>query len=114
MNSNFDLIRNLIQEKILVLDGAMGTMLQSYSFSEKDFRGTLFTDSTIPLKGNNDVLSLTQPQAVQAIHEAYLEVGADIIETNTFSSTTIAQNDYNLGEYVYELNFKSEIGRAHV
>lgn len=107
MNSNFDLIRNLIQEKILVLDGAMGTMLQSYSFSEKDFRGTLFTDSTIPLKGNNDVLSLTQPQAVQAIHEAYLEVGADIIETNTFSSTTIAQNDYNLGEYVYELNFKS-------
>jgi len=96
-----------IQKRILVLDGAMGTMLQRYNFSEDDFRGERFKDYTSPLKGNNDLLSITQPEAIAEIHRKYFEAGADIIETNTFSATSIAMADYNMEELVYELNYQS-------
>ncbi len=96
-----------LKEKVLILDGAMGTMLQRYKFSEEDFRGAIFMDFPHSLKGNNDLLSLTQPNAVKNIHRQYLEAGADIIETNTFSSTTVGMSDYHLEEYVYRINFES-------
>ena len=100
-------INNELKEKILVLDGAMGTMLQEYNFSEEDFRGERFKDYPSSLKGNNDLLSLTQPKAIAEVHAKYFEAGADIVETNTFSGTTIAMADYNMEELVYELNFES-------
>ena len=100
-------IYQAIQKRILVLDGAMGTMLQAYNFSEEDFRGERFKDYPTFLKGNNDLLSLTQPKAIAEIHAKYFEVGADIVETNTFSSTTIAMADYNMEDLVYELNYES-------
>ncbi|WP_434036958.1 homocysteine S-methyltransferase family protein [Formosa sp. 4Alg 33] len=100
-------IYQAIQQRILVLDGAMGTMLQRYNFSEEDFRGERFKDYPTSLKGNNDLLSLTQPQAIAAIHRKYFEAGADIVETNTFSGTTIAMADYDMEDLVYELNFES-------
>jgi len=96
-----------IKKRILVLDGAMGTMLQRYNFSEEDFRGERFKDFPHSLKGNNDLLSLTQPQAIRDIHAQYFEAGADIVETNTFSGTTIGMADYHLEDIVYELNFES-------
>ena len=96
-----------IQKRILVLDGAMGTMLQEYKFSEEDFRGERFKDYPSPLQGNNDLLSITQPEAIKTIHAKYFEAGADIIETNTFSGTSIAMADYNMGDLVYELNYQS-------
>ena len=100
-------IHEAIKKNILILDGAMGTMLQRYNFSEEDFRGERFKDFPHPLKGNNDLLSLTQPQAIKEVHAAYFEAGADIVETNTFSGTTIGMADYYLEEYVYELNYES-------
>jgi len=100
-------IEKTLAEKILVLDGAMGTMLQAYKFDEADFRGARFKDHPSPLKGNNDLLSITQPDAIKAVHRAYFEVGADIVETNTFSSTSIGMADYAMEELVYELNFQS-------
>lgn len=100
-------IKDELQKRILVLDGAMGTMLQQYSFSEEDFRGERFKDYPSPLKGNNDLLSLTQPTAIAEIHAKYFEAGADIVETNTFSGTTIAMADYDMEDLVYELNFES-------
>jgi len=100
-------IKDELQKRILVLDGAMGTMLQQYNFSEEDFRGERFKDYPSPLKGNNDLLSLTQPKAIAEIHAKYFEAGADIVETNTFSGTTIAMADYNMEDLVYELNFES-------
>lgn len=96
-----------IQKRILILDGAMGTMLQQYNFSEEDFRGERFKDYSSPLKGNNDLLSITQPEAIAEIHRKYFEAGADIVETNTFSSTSIAMADYNMEDLVYELNYES-------
>jgi len=96
-----------IQKRILVLDGAMGTMLQAYNFSEEDFRGERFKDYPTPLKGNNDLLSLTQPKAIAEIHRKYFIAGADIVETNTFSGTSIAMADYQMESLVYELNFES-------
>lgn len=96
-----------LNSRILVLDGGMGTMLQNFRFTESDFRGNRFTDWACDLQGNNDLLSLTQPEAIAQVHRAYLQAGADIIETNTFSSTSIAMEDYNLQEYVRELNFES-------
>ena len=96
-----------LNERILVLDGAMGTMLQRYKFSEEDYRGERFKDWEYSLKGNNDLLSLTQPQAIEEVHRKYLEADADIIETNTFSGTTIAMADYHMEELVYELNYES-------
>ena len=100
-------IYNEIQKRILVLDGAMGTMLQQYKFSEEDFRGDRFKDYTSPLKGNNDLLSITQPEAVKEVHRKYFYAGADIVETNTFSGTTIAMADYKMENLVYELNYQS-------
>ena len=95
-------IYKALQERILVLDGAMGTMLQAYKFSEEDFRGERFKDYPTPLQGNNDLLSITQPEAIKTIHGKYFEAGADIIETNTFSGTTIAMADYQMEDLVYE------------
>jgi 5-methyltetrahydrofolate--homocysteine methyltransferase len=100
-------IKDCIQNRILVLDGAMGTMLQRYNFSEEDFRGERFKDFPLSLKGNNDLLSITQPTAIKEVHSAYFEAGADIVETNTFSGTTIGMSDYHLEDLVYELNFQS-------
>lgn len=100
-------IQQEIQNRILVLDGAMGTMLQRYNFSEADFKGERFKDFPHSLKGNNDLLSITQPQAIRDVHAQYFEAGADIIETNTFSSTTIGMADYHLENLVYELNYQS-------
>lgn len=100
-------IEKILEKRILVLDGAMGTMLQQYLFSEEDYRGERFKDFPVSLKGNNDLLTLTQPEAIKTIHRKYLEAGADIIETNTFSGTTIAMADYQMEHLVYELNFES-------
>tara|TARA_B110001450_G_scaffold76934_1_gene73175 strand:- start:2823 stop:3836 length:1014 start_codon:yes stop_codon:yes gene_type:complete len=100
-------ITEVIKNRILVLDGAMGTMLQAYKFSEEDFRGERFKEYPIPLQGNNDLLSITQPEAIKTIHASYFEAGADIIETNTFSGTTIAMADYQMEGLVYELNYQS-------
>ncbi|HET8809494.1 MAG TPA: homocysteine S-methyltransferase family protein [Flavobacteriaceae bacterium] len=100
-------IQQELENRILILDGAMGTMLQGYKFTEEDFRGERFKDYPSSLKGNNDLLSLTQPQAIAEIHQKFLEAGADIIETNTFSGTSIAMTDYGMENLVYELNFES-------
>ncbi len=100
-------IHNELKKRILVLDGAMGTMIQRYKLEENDYRGTQFKDVADLQKGNNDLLSLTQPQIIAEIHEAYLEAGADIIETNTFNSTRISQSDYGLAEYVHEINLNA-------
>lgn len=104
---NSEQLYKALNERILVLDGAMGTMLQRYNFQEEDYRGERFKDWAYPVKGNNDLLSLTQPQAIEEVHRKYLEAGADIIETNTFSGTTIAMADYHMEDLVYELNFES-------
>ncbi len=97
-------IQESLKEKILIIDGAMGTMIQQYKLEEKDYRGERFKDWHTDVKGNNDLLSITQPHVIEAIHLKYLEAGADIIETNTFSSTSIAQADYDMQSLAYELN----------
>ncbi|MBL4869186.1 MAG: methionine synthase [Pseudomonadales bacterium] len=98
------LLREQLEKRILLLDGAMGTMIQSYKLEEKDYRGEQFADHPHDLQGNNDLLSLTQPDIIKAIHLAYLDVGADIVETNSFNSTQVSQADYHLESIVYELN----------
>jgi len=100
-------IHNELKKRILVLDGAMGTMIQRFKLDEEGYRGARFKDTDNLQKGNNDLLSLTQPHIIQEIHEAYLEAGADIIETNTFNSTRISQSDYGLADYVHEINFNA-------
>jgi 5-methyltetrahydrofolate--homocysteine methyltransferase len=100
-------IKEQLKKRILILDGAMGTMIQRYKFSEEDYRGERFKDYPHPLKGNNDLLIITQPQAIKDIHAKYLEAGADIIETNTFNSTSISMADYHMENLVYELNYTS-------
>ena len=100
-------LKRALQDRILILDGAMGTMLQRYKFSEEDFRGKRFADFHKPVKGNNDLLSITQPNAIADVHAKYFAAGADIVETNTFSGTTIAMADYDMENLVYELNFES-------
>jgi 5-methyltetrahydrofolate--homocysteine methyltransferase len=102
-----ELLNNLLTKRVLLLDGAMGTMIQSYKLNEADFRGTRFKDFSHDLKGNNDLLTLTQPQIIHAIHTSYLEAGADIIETNTFNSNSASMADYHMQDLVYELNFSS-------
>ena len=97
-------LERLLGERIVLLDGAMGTMIQTYGLDEAGFRGERFKDWPHDLKGNNDLLSLTQPQIIQAIHREYLEAGADIVETNTFNCTTISLADYKLEAFAYELN----------
>ncbi len=98
---------DILEKRILILDGAMGTMIQRYSLEEEDFRGERFLHHAHDLKGNNDLLSIVRPDIIEAIHKAYLEAGADIIETNTFSGTWIAQADYKLEDLAYEINFES-------
>lgn len=100
-------LQTLLESRVLVLDGAMGTMIQRYQLSEKDFRGDIFISASKDLKGNNDLLSITRPDIIKEIHTAYLEAGADIIETNTFSGTRIAQADYGMESAVYDINFES-------
>ena len=104
---NSEQLYKALSERILILDGAMGTMLQRYKFEEEDYRGERFKDWEHPVKGNNDLLSLTQPNAIEEVHRKYLEAGADILETNTFSGTTIAMADYHMEDLVYELNYES-------
>ncbi|OOM10456.1 methionine synthase [Clostridium saccharobutylicum] len=104
-------IKDLLEERILILDGAMGTCIQNYKLEEKDFRGKY--NYACNQKGNNDILNLTNPDIIREIHEAYLKSGADIIETNTFNSTSISQKDYDLEDKIYELNFEgAKIARA--
>jgi len=100
-------IQDCLKDRILIIDGAMGTMIQRYKLEEKDFRGERFKEWQTDVKGNNDLLSITQPQIIEEIHKQYLEAGADIIETNTFSSTSIAQADYEMQLLAYELNVAS-------
>ena len=97
-------IKEALQERILVIDGTMGTMIQRHKLTEEDFRGTRFANWHSDVKGNNDLLCITQPEVITGIHLQYLEAGADIIETNTFSSTSIAMADYDMQELAYELN----------
>ncbi|WP_291908263.1 homocysteine S-methyltransferase family protein [Chitinophaga sp. CB10] len=97
-------LQDCADERVLIIDGAMGTMIQRYKLTEADYRGARFADYPSDLKGNNDLLNLTQPQIIEAIHKEYLEAGADIIETNTFSCTSIAMADYDMQELAYELN----------
>ena len=96
-----------LEKRILVLDGAMGTMIQGHALEEEDFRAQRFKDHPCPLKGNNDLLSITQPEIIKGIHRAYLDAGADIIETNTFSSTSVGMADYQMENLAYELNYES-------
>jgi 5-methyltetrahydrofolate--homocysteine methyltransferase len=102
-----DGLRRALENRILVLDGAMGTMIQSYELEEKDFRGERYADHAAPLQGNNDLLSLTRPDVIGAIHRAYLDAGSDILETNTFSATSIGMSEYGVGDDVYDINVES-------
>src|SRR5678810_887208 len=95
----------ILKERIVILDGAMGTMIQRHKLSEADYRGDRFKDWPSDLKGNNDLLCLTQPQIIKEIHKQYLEAGADIIETNTFNAQRVSLADYNMQELAYEINF---------
>ena len=97
-------LRTSLRDRILVMDGAMGTMIQQRKLEEADFRGERFADHPSELKGNNDLLVLTRPDVIREIHDEYLAAGADIVETNTFSGTSIAQADYGLEDYAYEIN----------
>lgn len=100
-------IRNELNKRILIIDGAMGTMIQRYKLTEEDYRGERFKNWPSDIKGNNEILSLTKPQIIGAIHREYLDAGADIIETNTFSATVIAQAEYGMQEFAYEQNVAS-------
>ena len=118
ISSTEALLRDLLSRRILILDGAMGTMIQQYHLSEEDYRGTRFADFQVPgkeifVKGNNELLTLTQPQIISEIHEKYLAAGADLIETNTFGATTVAQEDYRMADLAYEMNVAAaRIARA--
>lgn len=100
-------IKEILQQRIMIIDGAMGTMIQQHKLTENDFRGTRFADAQKDIKGNNEVLSLIRPDIIEAIHKAYLEAGADIIETNTFSANAISQADYDMESLCYEMNLAS-------
>jgi 5-methyltetrahydrofolate--homocysteine methyltransferase len=108
-------INELLDQRILIIDGAMGTMIQRYKLSEADYRGERFKDWPSDIKGNNDLLCLTQPQIIKAIHKEYLEAGADIIETNTFNAQRVSLADYNMQSLAYEINFEAaKIARAAI
>ena len=108
-------IKELLNQRILIIDGAMGTMIQRYKLSEADYRGERFKDWPSDIKGNNDLLCLTQPQIIKEIHKEYLEAGADIIETNTFNAQKISLADYNMQSLAYEINFEAaKIARAAI
>ena len=98
---------DILRQRIVILDGAMGTMVQRFKLTEEQYRGERFKDFPRDVKGNNELLSLTQPDIIRQIHEGYLAAGADIIETNTFGATSIAQDDYGMGELAYEMNLES-------
>ena len=100
-------IEKLLEDRILFLDGAMGTMIQKHKLTEEQYRGERFADYAHNLKGNNDLLSITQPEIITEIHNQFLEAGADIIETNTFNSTAISMADYHMEDLVDELNIAS-------
>jgi 5-methyltetrahydrofolate--homocysteine methyltransferase len=100
-------LEDIIQQKILILDGAMGTMIQNYNLQEKDYSGERFKEHPILQKGNNDLLSITKPEIIKGIHSQYLEAGADIITTNTFNSNKISMSDYAMEKQVYDMNFQS-------
>ncbi len=102
-----DVLKSIVKNKILLLDGAMGTMIQNQNLTEDDYRGEKFKDNDKDLKGNNDILSITQPQLIESIHTEYLEAGADIILTNTFNGSSISQADYNTQNQIHELNFSA-------
>ena len=102
-----ELLYEVIKERVLLLDGAMGSLIQTYKLEEEDYRGERFKDYHMPIKGNNDILSITQPQIIKEIHAKYLEAGSDIIETNTFNATSISQADYDMQEAVWDINFES-------
>jgi len=113
MNNIYKNLQDILNQRIMVIDGAMGTMIQRYKLSEEDFSGEQFKDHAHPLKGNNDLLSITQPEVIKEIHHAFLNVGADIIETNTFNGTSISQADYHTETHVYDINRTSaRIARA--
>ena len=97
-------LKSLLAKRILIIDGAMGTMIQRHKLEEKDYRGERFADWAHDLKGNNDLLVLTQPQIIQGIHEQYLDAGADIIETNSFNGTKVSMSDYHMEDLVTEIN----------
>ncbi|MGD8306294.1 MAG: homocysteine S-methyltransferase family protein, partial [Ignavibacteria bacterium] len=97
-------LTEILKKRILVLDGAMGTMIQNYKLDEASFRGEIFKEHPYDLKGNNDLLSLTQPEVIREIHKAYCDAGADIVETNTFNASDISQADYHTEDFVYEMN----------
>jgi 5-methyltetrahydrofolate--homocysteine methyltransferase len=100
-------LQNILRDRILILDGAMGTMIQQHNLSEDDFRSERFKDHPHDLKGNNDLLSITQPEIIKKIHRAYFEAGADIVETNTFSATAISQADYKMENLAYGINLSA-------
>ena len=106
-SSSYGLLQAQLAKRILILDGAMGTMIQAYKFEEQDYRGEQFADWHCDVKGNNDMLVLTQPDIIKAIHCEYLEAGADILETNTFNATTIAMADYDMAAHSADINFKA-------
>ncbi len=109
MNPTFETLKNLLQKRILILDGAMGTLIQEYKLTEKDFRGERFKDHPYDLKGNSDILSITQPEIIKEIHRAYLEAGSDIIETNTFTASGVSQADYHTEAYSYEICYNAAL-----
>lgn len=100
-------LKELLEKRIVVIDGAMGTTIQQYKLEENDFRNEKLTQHSKPLKGNNDLLSITRPDVIYEIHKTYFEAGADIVETNTFSGTWVAQADYGLESLVYDINYES-------
>src|SRR3990167_2783898 len=104
MDAIVNKLKLLLNQRILLLDGGMGTMIQSYRLQESDYRGRCFEDFPHLLKGHNDLLSITQPHIIAEIHRAYLDAGADFIETNTFNSTAVALHDYHMSHLAYELN----------
>ena len=100
-------IENILKKRIMLLDGGMGTMIQEHKLTEDDYRSKIFKDHDLSLQGNNDLLSITQPKIIKDIHLKYLSAGSDIIETNTFNANSISQEDYNLQDKVFEMNFES-------
>ncbi|MFC1732587.1 homocysteine S-methyltransferase family protein, partial [candidate division KSB1 bacterium] len=107
MRPEFRILERELQNRILVLDGAMGTMIQRFRLGEDDFRGRRFCDHPVPLNGNNDLLSLTAPELIRDIHNSFLGAGSDIIETNTFNANPVSQADYKTQDLTYELNVES-------
>ncbi len=104
-SSTLETLKAILSERIMLLDGAMGTMIQRHTLGEDDFRGEHFPDHPSPLKGDNDLLAITRPDIIQSIHEAYFEVGSDFATTNSFNATTIAQADYSMEAHVYDINY---------